>query len=138
LQLKEAYLARIHMIADSQLAAVDHLLAGAKAAIADFRASLGESKQLLRTYQQICVALADACIALQRRYRELNEAIRSTPPPAYFRQDPPRPFAPDDMLVQDLVMVEAELATLDVQQRLEDLQRQATETKRQIQTLHAH
>ena len=137
-QLKQAYLAHIHMIADSQLAAVDHLLVGAKAAIADFRASLGESKQLLRIYHQICVALADTCIALQLRYRELNEAIRSTPPPTYFRQDPPRPFEPDDMLVQELVMVEAELATLDVKQRLEDVQRQATETKRQIQALHAH
>lgn len=137
-QLKEDYLIRIHMIADSQLAAVDHLLANAKAAVAGYRASLGESKQLLRAYQQTCVALADACIALQLRYRELNASIRSTPPPAYFREEPPRPFEPDDTLAQDLAMVEAELATLDVPRRQEELQRQANETRRQIQALDAH
>ncbi len=77
-------------------------------------------------------------MALQRRYRAKNAAVRGTEPPAYFAEEPKRPFAPDASIIKELTTVKAaEGLMLDLRKELSDLHKQANDTKKQIRSLSA-
>jgi hypothetical protein len=134
--LQEQYLANIQMINQTQMAAVDTRCADAKTAMVAYRACVGEIKRLVRSYIEACRVLAEACVALQRRYRAANEAVRNTPAPAYFAEEPRCPFEPDESITRDLATVaEAEQVALDVRRESQLLHEQADSIKHRIRAL---
>jgi hypothetical protein len=134
--LQEQYLANIQMINQTQIAAVDTRCEDAKTAMVAYRACVAEIKRLVRSYIEACTVLAEACVALQRRYRAANEAVRNTPAPAYFAEEPRRPFEPDESITKELATVaEAEQVTLDVRRDSQLLHEQADSVKSRLRAL---
>lgn len=136
-QRKDQYLMDIQVVIDTQLEAVDICCAEAKTAMVAYRASVAESQRLIRNYREVCHALAETCMALQRRYRAANEAVRDTPAPAFYAEEPPRPFEPDESIALELATVAAaEQITSDFKQEVQLLHEQAAEAKHRLYTLY--